>query len=267
MHEEIELDRLYISPLRPPPLPLPWPTADELARARETGLIEPVIVRPLPGTRPPDYEILFGLKRWLLAQRLSLATVPIIVRAVSDETARRWVAADNNDGSMENPLAVARALQRRVAQGLTVAAAGRELGLSRTDASHRLRVLRLAPDILARVVAGELAPGTARALVGLPPERQRALAERIRREHLSARQVEALAKVWKTAGGNPAPAAKTVSSTGDDPDQARLERALTEQLGTPVAVRYAAAGGGQLVIDFANLDILEGVLERLGLRW
>lgn len=255
------------APSGPPPLPLPWPTADELARARETGLIEPVIVRPLPGTRPPDYEILFGLKRWLLAQRLSLATVPIIVRAVSDETARRWVAADNNDGSMENPLAVARALQRRVAQGLTVAAAGRELGLSRTDASHRLRVLRLAPDILARVVAGELAPGTARALVGLPPERQRALAERIRREHLSARQVEALAKVWKTAGGNPAPAAKTVSSTGDDPDQARLERALTEQLGTPVAVRYAAAGGGQLVIDFANLDILEGVLERLGLRW
>ncbi|MBK8185615.1 MAG: ParB N-terminal domain-containing protein [Candidatus Competibacteraceae bacterium] len=103
MHEEIELDRLYISPSGPRHCHCPWPTADELARARETGLIEPVIVRPLPGTRPPDYEILFGLKRWLLAQRLSLATVPIIVRAVSDETARRWVAADNNDGSMENP--------------------------------------------------------------------------------------------------------------------------------------------------------------------
>ncbi len=267
MHEEIELDRLYISPLRSPQQPLLWPTADELARAREFGLIEPVIVRPLPGTRPPDYEILFGLKRWLLAQRLSLATVPIIVRAVSDETARRWVTADNHDGSMENPLAIARALQRRVAQGLTVAAAGRELGLSRTDASHRLRMLRLTPEILARVAAGELAPGTARALVGLPPEQQRALAKRILHERLSARQVEALAKVWKTAGGDPAPAAKTASSTGDDPDQARLERALAEHLGTPAAVRYTAAGGGQLVIDFDNLDILEGVLERLGLRW
>lgn len=77
MHEEIELDRLYISALRSPQQPLPWPTADELARAREIGLIEPVIVRPLPGTRPPNYDILFGLTRWLPRRRSPRKAIPV----------------------------------------------------------------------------------------------------------------------------------------------------------------------------------------------
>ena len=116
------------------------------------------------------------------------------IRAVDDETARCWVEADGGDPSVENPLTLARAIQRRVAEGLKVAAAGREFGLSRTDASHRLRLLRLAPDVLEHVATGDLAPSTARVLVGLKPNQQRAMVERIQREGLSTRQVEAFTK-------------------------------------------------------------------------
>jgi len=264
MTEEIELDRLYMSRFRPTQRPLAWPSPGEVAHARKTGLIEPVIVRPLPGALLPNYEILSGLKRWLLAQRLHLITVPVDIRAVDDETARCWVEADGGETLTENPLTVARAIQRRVADGLKIAAAGREFGLSRTDAAHRLRLLRLAPDVLERVATGKLVPSTARALVGLIPSQQRALAERIQHEGLSTRQVEALAKAWRTAGEHPAHAADIVSSAGDDPDRQRLERALSEQLGTPVVIRWDGSGHSQIVIDCANLDVLEGILERIG---
>lgn len=266
MTEEIELDRLYISRFRPTQRPLAWPSPGELAHARKTGLIEPVIVRPLPGEPPPTYEILSGLKRWLLAQRLHLTTVPVDIRAVDDETARCWVEDDGGEALTENPLTVARAIQRRVEEGLKVAAAGREFGLSRTDASHRLRLLRLAPDVLEHVATGDLAPSTARALVGLTPNQQRAMVERIQREGLSTRQVEALAKAWRTDRDKQAPAAEITSSVGDDPDRQQLERELSEHLGTPVVVRCEVSGRGQLVINFAGLEILEGVLERLGYK-
>lgn len=139
-----------------------------------------------------------------------------------------------------DPLAEARALHQRVAQGLSVAAAGREFGLSRTDASHRLRLLRLVPEVREQVVRGELAPGLARALVGLEEFQQREMADHIRRKRLTARQVEALVKAWKTGWTEPSPSVATLP------------------------LRCDPAGRGQLVIDFANLDILDGVLERLG---
>ena len=51
----IPLDLLHVSPLRPP-LPLPWPTPAAVALARAVGFVEPVTVRPLPGTTPPRYQ-------------------------------------------------------------------------------------------------------------------------------------------------------------------------------------------------------------------
>lgn len=166
MREEIELERLRVSPFWPIARPLPWPTAGQLARARETGLIEPVTARPLAGASAVDHEILAGLKNWLLAQRLGARTVPVLIRDVTDTVARSWVEADAGDPKRD-PIAIARAIGERVERGASVAAAGREFGLSRTDAAHRLRLLRLAPDVMERVASGELAPGTARALVGL----------------------------------------------------------------------------------------------------
>jgi len=260
----VPLDLLHVSPRRPP-TPFPWPTPQAVALARAVGFVEPVTVRPLPGAAPPGYEILAGLKHWLLAQRAQLATVPVQVRdSLSDDDARRLVAQDAGSDPLD-PIAEAQAIQATVAQGRSIAAVGRTLGLSRTETSHRLRLLRLAPNVRAQVVTGALATGKARALVGLPEDAQLDLARRIVREDLTTRQVEALAHAYKRgqrrAGSEP-PAA----STAKDPDLARLETDLAERLGTRVTIRYEDGGQGQLAIDFANLEILEGVLERIGVR-
>jgi ParB family chromosome partitioning protein len=262
----IPLDLLHVSALRPA-APLPWPTPQAVALARAVGFVEPVTVRPLPGTIPPRYEILAGLKHWLLAQRAELATVPVQVRErLSDDDARRLVELDTGQ-TLRDPLAEARAIQAEVARGRSIAAVGRALGLSRTEASHRLRLLRLAPSLQQQVATRALETGKARALVGLSERAQLDLAGRIARENLTTRQVEALAKAGKQ-GHSPARAGIGIAPAPpvQDPDLARLETDLAERLGTPVTIRYGADGRGRLIVEFADLEILEGVLERIGVR-
>ena len=259
----VPLDLLHISRLRPP-LPLPWPTPAAVALARTVGFVEPVTVRPLPGATPPRYEILAGLRHWLLAQRAELATVPVHVQdSLSDEDARRLVEQDAGQAPPD-PIAEARAIQAEVTRGRSIAAVGRDRGLSRTEASHRLRLLRLAPSVQARVASGALDLGKARALVGLPERVQLDLAQRIARAGLTTRQVEALAKASKPGGPSPAGAGTAPEPLTPDPDRARLETDLAEWLGAPVTLDYGADGRGRLIVEFADLEILEGVLERIG---
>jgi ParB family chromosome partitioning protein len=229
--------------------------------ARTVGCVEPVTARPLPGAPPPRYEILAGLQHWLLAQRAQLATVPIhLLTCPSNEDARRLVELDAGQAPPD-PLAEARAIQAEVARGRSIAAVGRERGLSRTEASHRLRRLRLAPSLQQQVTTGALTIGKARTLVGLPEHAQFDLARRIAQEVLTTHQVESLAKAGKPgsshlqagAGIAPEPPAK-------DPDLARLEVDLAERLGTRVTVTYGANGRGRLIVEFADLEILEGVV-------
>lgn len=85
-------------------------------------------------------------------------------------------------------------------------------------------------------------------------------------EDVNSRQAEVLAKRLKSVSTAPDALleAPVAAPAPKDPDQVRLERQLTDLLGTGVTLRYPSAGSGQLVIEFADLDILDGVLERLG---
>jgi len=260
----VPLYLLKISALRPA-VPLPWPTAHAVALARQVGFVDPVTVRPIPQTVPQNYEILTGLRHWLLAQRAQLSALPILIRdSLDDDEARRLIEQDLG-GETTHPIAEAEVLQSWVEDGLSITAAGQVLNLSRTEASHRLRLLQLVPSVQARVAKGALEPGKARALVGLTGRAQLELAQRIERERLNTRQVEVLAKAYKQGGENrrvDAPAEP--SPPGKDPNITRLENELSELIGTRVTVNYAEGGRGQLVIDFDDLEIFDGVLARMG---
>ena len=258
----VPLDLLHISPLRPS-TPLPWPTAPAVALARSLGFVEPVTARPMPGATPTQYEILTGLQHWLLAQRAQLATIPVYSNEdLSDEDARRLVEGETH-AARPDPLAEARAIQGRSAPP-----AGRERGPPRPGAPPGLRFLRLAPAVQTRIAHGELEPGKARALVGLPEALQLELAQRITREGLNTRQVEVLAQTYKQAsskGGSGVCVTPFIESPSThDPDLACLETELSERLGTSVKIDCDTDGQGHLVVTFANLEILEGVLERIG---
>jgi ParB family chromosome partitioning protein len=78
-------------------------------------------------------------------------------------------------------------------------------------------------------------------------------------KRLSVRETEKLVTRTVEEAANPVePRVKEKSG-----DIARLEEELSDALATPVVFKMGSKGRGQLVIDFADLDILDGLLSRL----
>jgi ParB family chromosome partitioning protein len=102
--------------------------------------------------------------------------------------------------------------------------------------------------------------GHARALLAVDAASQIALANQVIAKRMSVRETEKLvARSLEEQNAPPAgPRAK------DKPgDIVRLEEELSDRLATPVAFKMGNKGRGQMIIDFADLDVLEGVLARL----
>ena len=53
------------------------------------------------------------------------------------------------------------------------------------------------------------------------------------------------------------------SASKPNPDIQRLERLLGDRLGAKVAIKHSAKGKGQLVINYTNLDELDGILAHI----
>ena len=65
----------------------------ELAQSiAATGVVQPVVVRELPGGR---YQLIMGERRWRASQAAGKATIPAIVRQVSDEQAMEMTIVEN----------------------------------------------------------------------------------------------------------------------------------------------------------------------------
>jgi ParB family chromosome partitioning protein len=222
---------------------------------REQGVLQPILVRPLPGGR---YEIIAGERRWRAAQAAGLAEVPALVREVEDEAALAMALIENIQRENLNAIEEARALARLVEEfDLTHARAAQAVGRSRAAVSNLLRLLELDEDVRGLVESGALDMGHARALLALPGGRQGAAAREVVARGLSARETERLVKRLLSRGG----ARRTVPAP--DPDVQRLERELKERLGARVELRQRRAGRGALVIHYTSLDELDGILEHL----
>jgi ParB family chromosome partitioning protein len=109
--------------------------------------------------------------------------------------------------------------------------------------------------------------GHARALLALGAVPQVQLAERIAAEALSVRAAEQLvrraADGADSAGKASRDPAEPLRRQAADRDLARLEEELSDLLATPVALRARLNGSGQVLIRYATLDQLDGILRRL----
>lgn len=256
----IPIEYLQLSPLRrgKPLSPLSATTRGAIERH---GIITPVVARPIRDRVPEQYEILCGESRWLAAQRVGLREIPVHIRRdLSDAEAEDIIRQRlQSDGARR--LEEAAAAKRLVQQGLSVTEVAKRTGRTRTALSHLLRLLTLSQPVKELLIEGTLTYGQARPLVGLSAYEQLRLATRIVQHRLSAREAERLARQQKTQGASEA---FHLSKAGKDPDVLRLEQALTEHTGSPVTIAYDAQGRGQLVVEFASLDILQGILDRFG---
>ena len=241
---------------------------EELAASiKAQGVIQPIVVRERVGADGKGgrtYEIIAGERRWRASQRAGLTEVPVVVREVDDRTVVAMALIENIQREDLNPLEEAQALQRLIDEfDLTHAAAAEAVGRSRAAVSNLLRLLELPAEIRALVQAGSIEMGHARALLPLAAPMAISLARQAAEHGWSVREVEH--RVQQLASGKVTAPPKKAAPKAKAPqaDIVALERELSESLGSKVNVVNGHGNKGRLVIHYANLDALEGVLERL----
>jgi len=236
-----------------------------VASIREVGLLQPIVVRPLPrnGSSTPNYELVMGERRWRATQEAGLTHVPAIVRETRDEAMLRDALLENLHRSDLNPLEEAAAYQQLLDDfGCTQDQLSTRIGRSRPQISNTLRLMKLPPTVQRRVAAGVLSAGHARALLGLSDGgAQERLAQRIVAEGLSVRAVEEIV----TLGGDDQPADKPARKNGAHPVSPRLNQiadSLSERLDTRVKVDLGRRKG-KVTIEFASIDDLERIVQSI----
>ncbi len=249
----------------------------ELASSiKAQGIMQPIIVRKITsggaGYKRVTYEIIAGERRFRAAQLAGLAEVPVIVKDVDDRTALTLALIENLQRQDLNAIEEALGLQRLIAEfSFTHEQAADAVGKSRSAVTNLLRLLELASPVQDRVIAGTLEMGHARALAPLPKDKQVMLAENIAINGLSVRATEALVKQENTAAEKQRPGVPTHRSKQEklglvmprDADLDRLETELADTLGTYVEITHQASGQGELVIRYASLDQLDGLIARM----
>jgi ParB family chromosome partitioning protein len=231
---------------------------------RSRGLVQPILVRPLPRPNPTEsqrYEIIAGERRWRAAQMAGLAEIPAFIRDVPDEDAVAMALIENIQRENLNPLEEARALLRLIEEfGLTHQAAAEAVGRSRAAVSNLVRLMELTDEVKEMLEHRQIEMGHARALLGLATRRQQIeVATLVAKKSLSVRDTEALVRrIINPKAAESADPAPTV-----DPDIHRLETEIAEKLGAKVAFQHAASGKGKLIVSYNSLDELEGILAHI----
>jgi len=227
---------------------------------RAQGIIQPIVVRPVGDGQ---HEIIAGERRWRAAQMAGLHEVPVVVRDVSDQAAVAMALIENIQREDLNPLEEAAALLRLNDEfGLTHQQAAEAVGRSRAAVTNLLRLLELNDDVKKLLSKGELEMGHARALLGLQGTAQSEAAQRVVQRGLSVRETEHLVRRQQKTASAKSPAKSSQFQT-PDPDIRHLESSLSEKLGAPVQVQHSARGKGKLIIQYASLDELDGILEHI----
>jgi ParB family chromosome partitioning protein len=220
------------------------------------GLIQPILVRPVESGK---YEIIAGERRWRASQLAGLTQVPVVIRAVPDRSALAIALIENIQREDLNPLEEATGIQRLVNEfDMTHDAAAQAVGRSRSAVTNLLRLLNLSKAVQDLLMQGKIEMGHARALLAVSGSRQAELAHQIISRGMSVREAEQL------VGQSEVPSRKTSrKQQRKDRDLKALEEELSEILGTGVTVKTLRGGRGKLTIDYASLDQLEGVLQKL----
>ena len=231
---------------------------------REQGVLQPLIVRPLKapadGSARPPYEIVAGERRWRAAKVAGLATVPVVVRELDDQSALAVALIENLQREDLNPLDQAQSLSRLAEEfALTHEQVAKAVGRSRASVSNLLRLLELQDDVKKLLAAGKIDMGHARALLPLDAKRQLAMARRTEAKALSVRQVEQAVRDMLEAATSAA-----TKKPGIDMQTRWLQQQIAQELKQKFAIRPGKDGEFTLHIGFRDLPQLQDALQRIG---
>ena len=233
---------------------------DLTASVKERGILQPIIVRAIPGMIDA-YEIIAGERRWRAAQRAELHEVPVLLVEADDREALEIAIVENVQRADLNAIEEAAGYERLIAEfNYTQNDLARVIGKSRSHVANTLRLSKLPEPVRQMVSEGAVSAGHARALLSVSdPE---FMAKKIVAEGLSVRDIERIVQE-EARGGTPVTAKPKAAKPDKDPDTRAVETALEEALGLAVSIQHRANGSGELKISYKTLEQLDNLCRRL----
>ena len=240
---------------------------EELADSiRAAGLLQPVVVRPIAGSKD-QYELIAGERRMRACKTLSWGKIPAIVTNATDQDAGIWALIENVHRSDLNAMDRALSLKQLASEfRLTHEALAEQVGLDRSSVTNMLRLADLDETTSGMVRKGLLSQGHAKALLSISNLKTRAtLAESAIRGEWSVRALER--EVQRIATDASVDVPRGTPSTRKRANVEALERKLTQLLGTDVAIQTGRKPNtGKLQIAFYSIEQFEGIVSRLGIK-
>lgn len=224
-----------------------------------SGVVQPVIVRPGKDGR---FTLITGERRWLASKQVGKATVPAIIREVSDLQTMEMTVVENLQRADLNAMEQSRAYERLSREfHLTQEQMAERTGKDRATVANFLRLLRLPDDVQQLVEAGQLSFGHGRALLALPtPEAIGTAAQRVMALGLNVRATESMVQglLHPESKAKPEKAVKPM-----DPNVRDAQEQLRRSLGLRVSIEDKR-GKGRVIIEYSGVDDFDSILNALG---
>ena len=249
----LEIDLKKISPNRfQPREEFDQVKIDELAESiKKHCVLNPIIVREMGLEK---YEIIAGERRFRAAQAAGLEAVPAIMRQPQEQEVLEMALIENLQREDLNPVEEAKGYDRLKREfGLTQEEVSEATGKARSTVANSLRLLSLTEAVLKLLQQGKIEKGHAKVLTGLPPSQAEGLGNRVAKEGLTIRQLEALLKPKKTA----------VSGKIKSRDTLNIEDEISDKFGHKTTIEAKTKNTGRIVVQYFNKDELEAIIEKL----
>src|ERR1700693_3142596 len=148
---------------------------------RQHGVLQPVLVRPMPDGEPEAYELVAGARRFRASQLAKRETIPASIRELTDTQCLELQLIENlqrADGHERDEARGYAALMQLQPETCTVEALAEKVGRSGKYVYARLRLLHLVDEAQQAFYMGKLTVAHAFEVARLQPDDQRrALAE------------------------------------------------------------------------------------------
>ena len=234
---------------------------NELADSiREHGVLQPLLVRPLPGG---SYQLVAGERRWRASRMAGLQDVPVVIREMDEEQAMEIALIENLQREDLNAIEEATGYKQLMERyGMTQEQVAKRVGKSRPAIANALRLLNLPPKVMDMVGEGEVSPGHARALLAFDDQdRIVEIAQKVKTGKYSVRDIERMAKNQDEKKEKAAKAPEEPAWGGKSAFLTEMEIAMSMEMGRKVRI-IPNGEGGTLQIQFWDEEDLKSLAEK-----
>lgn len=226
---------------------------------REHGLIQPIVVRPMPNGM--TYQIVAGERRWRACKILGMTDVPVIIREMDDAEVAQVAIIENIQRENLNPMEEAAAYKDLAdTYGHSHETIAKAVGKSRSYITNAIRLMSMPAEVQEYVRDGKMTMGHAKAVLGLDSsEKMAEAAEQIVSGGMNVRQTEKLVSKMKDEGSDKPVKEKNTQFNF----YKEMELAISGTINRKVKVTGRYGDSGTITVEFYDPDELRDLADIL----